>query len=507
MAYWMNRRQMLIASTAVACEHLLHAMPPTAPPAKYGATPSPRQRRWQQLETYAFLHFTVNTFTDKEWGYGDEDPNVFHPTAFDADAIVRPLKAAGMKAVILTCKHHDGFCLWPTKTTEHCVRNSGWRNGKGDVVAEISAAARRAGLGFGVYVSPWDRANPLYGTPAYLPVYREQIKELLTNYGLIFEVWFDGANGGDGYYGGARETRTIDKDHYYEWPATLKMVRSLQPEAAIFCPGGDVKVVGPGGDIRWIGNENGIAGDPCWATYNPPSSTDQNEHASASGSENELMTGVRNGLQWMPAECDVSIRPGWFWHEKENAQVKTPEQLVDLYFESVGRGASLLLNVPPNRLGLLQDTDIQSLTGFRKRLDRLFAVDLAQGAKLKASNVRGAASRFDAYKLADRNPSTYWATDDSVRSAEVVLDLGKPQTISVVRLREAISLGQRIRAFGVDLWQDGIWTEVATGTSIGACKLIRLQPQSVTTRLRLRITASDAAIALSELSLFAQSAA
>jgi alpha-L-fucosidase len=219
------------------------------------------------------------------------------------------------------------------------------------------------------------------------------------------------------------------------------------------------------------------------------------------------MTGIRNGKQWLPAECDVSIRPGWFWHEKENALVKTQEQLVELYFESVGRGASLLLNVPPNRSGLLQDADIQSLTGFRKRLDSMFAIDLAQGAKLKASNVRGASSRFDAHNLADRNPNTYWATDDSMRSANVTVDLEKPQDVSVVRLREAISLGQRIRAFGVDIWQDNAWTEVAVGTSIGACKLIRLPRQSLTTRLRLRITASDASIALSELSLFAQSVA
>jgi len=216
------------------------------------------------------------------------------------------------------------------------------------------------------------------------------------------------------------------------------------------------------------------------------------------------MTGVRNGSQWMPPKCDVSIRPGWFWHEKENTKVKTPEQLVDLYFKSVGRGASLLLNVPPNRSGLLQDTDIQSLMGFRKRLERMFAVDLAQGTKLKASNVRGASSLFDAYKLVDHDPNTYWATDDSVRSADVTIDLERPQKVSVVRLGEAIALGQRIRAFGLEIWQDDAWTEVAIESSIGACKLIRLPCQRLSTRLRLRITASDAAIALSELSIFSQ---
>jgi len=497
MSSLMNRRQLLAASTAAAALRLLHAELHTGAPAAYGATPSQRQRRWQQLETYAFLHFTVNTFTGKEWGYGDEDPNVFCPTAFDADAIVGALKAAGMKAVILTCKHHDGFCLWPTKTTEHCIRNSSWRGGKGDVVADISAAARRAGLAFGVYVSPWDRANPLYATPAYLPVYRDQIKELLTRYGPIFEVWFDGANGGDGFYGGAREKRTIDKDHYYEWPATFEMIRNLQPDATIFCPGGD---------IRWVGNEKGIAGDPCWSTFALPSAFAQDEHASADGSLRELMTGVRNGPQWMPAECDVSIRPGWFWHENENAQVKTPDQLVDLYFESVGRGANLLLNVPPNRAGLLEDTDVQSLAEFRKRLDRIFAVDVARAAKLKASNVRGLSSQFDAHKLVDQDPATYWATDDSVHSADIVIDLPEPATISVIRLREAIPLGQRIRAFALDSWQNNAWTQIAAGTSIGACRLVRLPTQPASGKLRLRITDSDASIALSELSIFAQPA-
>jgi len=490
MTLSVNRRQLLIGSAAVACGQLLRAEPTEAAPKPYGATPSARQLRWHQLETYAFLHVTVNTFTDKEWGYGDEDPIVFNPTAFDPDAIMRDLKAGGMKAVILTCKHHDGFCLWPTKTTEHCIRNSKWRDGKGDVVGGIAAAAKRAGLPFGVYVSPWDRSNAAYGTPAYLKLYREQVRELLTNYGPIFEVWFDGANGGDGYYGGAREKRTIDKAHYYEWPTTFAMIRQLQPEAVIFCPDGD---------LRWVGNEKGIAGDTCWATFGVPSSANQDVHASDGGTREELMTGVRNGPFWRPAECDVSIRPGWFWHESENAQGKTPEQLVDLYFESVGRGASLLLNVPPNRSGLLQDSDAQSLAAFRRRLDAMFALDLALGAKLKASNMRG---RFGVRNLVDQNPETYWATEDRVRSAEVMVDLGAQQHVSIVRLREAIALGQRVRAFGLDAWQDGAWMQIAGGTSVGACRLIRLENPTLTSRLRLRIVESDASIALAELSVF-----
>lgn len=498
MAFSMSRRQLLMSSAAAACGEVLRADAQTVPPLGYGALPSKRQKRWHGLETYAFLHFTVNTFTDKEWGYGDEDPNVFDPTAFDADAIIRDLKAGGMKGVILTCKHHDGFCLWPTKTTEHCIRYSRWQDGKGDVVKEISAAARRAGLPFGVYVSPWDRANPLYGTPAYLPVYREQIKELLTNYGPIFEVWFDGANGGDGYYGGAREKRTIDKAHYYDWPKTFAMIRQMQPAAVIFCPDAD---------IRWVGNEKGIAGDPCWATYGLPSGPDEDEHASAGGSENQLMTGVRNGSRWMPAECDVSIRPGWFWHENQNAQVKTPADLIDLYFESVGRGASLLLNIPPNRSGRLQDMDASAIAEFRIRLDRMFAQDLALTAHLKASQVRGASRRFEAHNLVDRDPETYWATDDSVHSATLMIDLIAPRQVSVVRLREAISLGQRIRSFTVEAWLNNAWKQIFSGTSIGACRLIRLPRPTLTDRLRIHIAESDACITLSELSIFADPAA
>jgi alpha-L-fucosidase len=487
-----SRRQFVAASLATtACSRALASN--TTLPSPFGATPSPRQLHWHTLETYAFLHFTVNTFTDKEWGYGDEDPNVFNPTAFDPDAIISDLKDGGMKAVILTCKHHDGFCLWPTRTTEHCIRNSRWRDGKGDVVRDLSQAARQAGLQFGVYVSPWDRSNAKYATPDYLPLYREQVRELLTNYGPIFEVWFDGANGGDGFYGGAREKRKIDPAHYYEWDKTFALIRQLQPSATIFCPGGD---------IRWVGNEKGIAGDPCWATYGLPSQKAQDEHASDGGSKEELMTGIRLGPVWRPAECDVSIRPGWFWHEKENSAVKTPDQLIDLYFDSVGRGASFLLNVPPNRRGLLEPTDAQSLAAFHQKLQQIFARDLALAAKFQPSNIRGADHRFGPQNLIDSDRTTYWATDDSVTTPSLTIDFGSPQPLTIIRLREAIQLGQRIGAFAFDTWQSETWHETAIGTSIGSCRLIRL-PQPVTTsRLRLRITNSPTSIALSELALF-----
>ena len=461
-------------------------------PRPYGALPSSRQLRWHGLETYAFLHFTVNTFTDKEWGYGDEDPSVFNPTMFDPDAIVGALKAGGMNAVILTCKHHDGFCLWPTKTTEHCIRNSKWRGGKGDVVRDIAAAAQRAGLKFGVYVSPWDRSNARYGTPDYLPLYREQITELLTNYGPVFEVWFDGANGGDGYYGGAREKRHISAD-YYEWNKIIDIIHRLQPEAVMF---------GEAGDIRWVGNESGVAGDPCWATFNPALTGVQDAHDSAEGGRDVLMHGVRRGSMWKPAECDVSIRPGWFWHESQNNKVKTADQLVDLYFDSVGRGASFLLNVPPNNKGLIEDSDALSLAQYHAKIERMFANDLAKSARFHASNVRGGGGAFGPRNLVNGNRATYWATDDSETTPTLTVDLGGPKEIAVVRLREAISLGQRVGVFGLDAWQDGDWKQIADGTSIGACRLLRLPADLHTERLRLRITDSPVCVALAEMAIF-----
>ena len=465
----------------------------TPAPQPYGATPSKRQLEWHELETYAFLHFTVNTFTDKEWGYGDEDPSVFNPTDFDPDGIVRDLKAGGMKGVILTCKHHDGFCLWPTKTTEHCIRNSRWRDGKGDVVRDLSRAAQSAGLKFGVYVSPWDRSNATYGTPEYLPLYREQIRELLTNYGPIFEVWFDGANGGDGYYGGAREKRTIGPN-YYQWDKTIAIIRQLQREAVIF---------GEAGDIRWVGNEGGIAGEPCWDTFEPSLARIQADaHDSGEGGMQLLMHGVRNGSIWKPAECDVSIRPGWFWHESQNTQVKTPEQLIDLYFKSVGRGASLLLNVPPNRKGQIERTDADSLLQYQQRIQQIFANNLAKSAKLLPSNARGGSRQFGAHNLLDGDRATYWATDDSVLSPTLIVDLGATKQFAFIRLREAIQLGQRIEGFSIDVWQNNAWNEVVTGTSIGSCRLLRLPQSVVTSKLRLRVTQSPVCTALSELGLF-----
>ena len=466
-----------------------------APPAPYGAIPSASQLAWHRATYTAFLHFTVNTFTDKEWGYGDEDPNIFQPAKFDADAIAGALQAAGVAAFILTCKHHDGFCLWPTKTTEHSIRASSWRGGKGDVVGDLAAAAKRHGLGFGVYLSPWDRNSAYYGTPRYLEMYRQQLSELLTDYGPIFEVWHDGANGGDGFYGGAREKRTIDKRTYYDWPTTWRVVRKLQPGAVIFSD------VGP--DIRWVGNERGTAGDPCWATYDPVGA-DGGPASPGDVRERESPGGHRHGAHWLPAECDVSIRPGWFWHENENARVKTPAQLIDLYYKSAGRGANLLLNVPPNRDGLLQVEDIAALQGLHGYLRATFGADLAAKAKVSASNVRGKNSAFAGANLVDGRADTAWATDDDVQTAEAVLDFAHAASFRVIAVAEDIRYGQRVDAFAVDRWNAGNWEQIAAATSIGPRRLLRLEHAVEAARLRLRITQASASPILTQLAVFAE---
>jgi alpha-L-fucosidase len=482
------RRGSLLAALPLVSALAVHASSVAAsePPAPYGPVPSARQLLWHERELYGFLHFTVNTFTDKEWGYGDEPESVFAPTAFDADQIVGAAKAGGLTGLILTAKHHDGFCLWPSRLTEHSVKRSPWRDGKGDVVREIAEACRRHGLAFGVYLSPWDRNHPEYGRPAYLEYYRGQLRELMTGYGPLFEVWFDGANGGDGYYGGAREKRTIDRRTYYGWPGTWQIVRDLQPDAMMFSDAGP--------DVRWVGNEKGVAGDPSWSTLN------RDDFAPGEADEKRLNAGDRPGTHWLPAECDVSIRPGWFYHASEDDRVKTPYDLFDLYFESVGRGASLLLNIPPDRRGRVHERDEQSLRGFRRLLDATFGADLARGARASASNVRGGDERFAAANVLDGRRDTYWSTDDGAAEPELVLDLGRVVTFDVVSLREHLPLGQRVEEWALDSWSDGTWREFARGIAIGGRRLWR-GADVTTDRVRLRITRTPVAPAVAELSL------
>ena len=462
-----------------------------APPAPYGPTPSPRQLDWHRMELIGFLHFGVNTFTGKQWGEGDESPEVFAPSAFDADQIAGALRAAGMKQLIFTAKHHDGFCLWPSKLTDYSVKRSPWKKGEGDVVRELADACRRQGLKLGLYLSPWDRNHKDYGRPEYLTYFRDQLRELLTGYGPLGEVWFDGANGGTGYYGGVRERRSVDRRTYYDWPTTWKLVRELQPDACLFSDGGP--------DVRWVGNERGVAGDPSWATLNAdefgPGYGPPDKH------RKRLMEGDRPGTHWLPAECDVSIRPGWFHDAAQDDKVKSATELVDLYYQCVGRGAVLLLNVPPDRRGLIHDNDIRSLQGLRQRLDATFADDLARKAVVTASASRGAS--YAAANLTDGNLDTYWTTEDDVTAPEVVFNWAAPVTFGVVSLREHLPLGQRIEAFALDTWQEGRWVELARATSIGNRRLVRGAPVK-TDKVRLRILQAPACPALAEVAFHAE---
>jgi alpha-L-fucosidase len=480
-------------------------------PEPFGPVPSARQLKWHEMGMYAFCHFCVNTFTGQEWGSGGEKPEIFNPKEFDADQIVGAVKAGGLKGLILTCKHHDGFCLWPTKSTPHNISASPYKNGKGDIVREMAEACKRADIKFGVYVSPWDRNNPEYGRPGYVKVYHQQIKELLTGYGPLFEVWFDGANGGDGYYGGAGGARKIHAATYYGWDATWDMVRRYQPQAIIYSD------VGP--DVRWVGNEAGCAKDPCWATYTPhvrgfkPTNTGSPlSRYDAWGCVNyeEGEHGHRDGRYWLPAEVDVSIRPGWFWHQEQNQQVRSPQNLMEIYMASVGLGQGMNLNIPPNRRGLADDNDVASLKAFGKHLRRTYKVNLAHGAELKASEVRGGdAAGYGPQKLLDDDPWSAWVTDDhwTSHSAAVELALAGEKTFNFIRLREDIRLGQRVEGVAVDVWDakakngDGDWREIAKAESIGACRLWRV-PRTTTTKVRLRVVKSPVAPALSDFGLF-----
>ncbi len=455
----------------------------------YGPVPSSRQLGWHEMEFYGFLHFTVNTFTDKEWGYGDESPKVFNPTDFDADQIVRTAKAAGMKGLVLTAKHHDGFCLWPSRFTQHSVKNSKWQNGKGDVVKEISAACRRYGLKFGIYLSPWDRNHKDYGKPEYITYYRNQLRELLTNYGPIFEVFLDGANGGDGYYGGARETRRIDRETYYDWPATIALIRQLQPQANIFSDAGP--------DIRWVGNERGVAGETCWATLNVA------DFAPGRADEKRLNTGDRPGTHWVPAECDVSIRPGWFYHEKEDDKVRSAKNLVELYFSSVGRGASLHLNLPVDRRGRIHENDVKSLLEFRDYIDRTFSTNRTEGASAIEGEFQLRLGKFSPFNLIDDSRRTYWMPDSTAEAPEVTINFRRTVSFNVIRLREYLPLGQRVELFALDKWLNGKWVQFVAATSIGSCRLLRTD-RITTSKIRLRIIQSGASPAIAELSVFAE---
>ena len=458
------------------------------PPAALLPIPSESQLAWHEMEMNAFVHFTTNTFTGKEWGYGDEQPSIFNPSEFNADQWVSTFKETGFKGVILTCKHHDGFCLWPSQYTEHSVKNSSWENGKGDVVRAVADACKKYDLKFGIYLSPWDRNHKDYGTPAYIEYYRNQLTELFTNYGPVFEMWFDGANGGDGFYGGKREKRSINGSTYYDWPTTLDLVRKMEPNIIFFSD------AGPG--VRWVGNERGIAGETNWNTISADTL-----YAGKAGIEKLLNEGSENGNQWIPAEVDVSIRKGWFYHAEEDSLVKTPEKLFEIYLTSVGRGSTLLLNMPPDRRGLIHENDVNALKGFRSILDKELKTNLALNANVEATTYRGEDDQFSAANITDGNNETYWTTDDDITTGSLEIRLGTVQNIRYILLQEYIKLGQRVKNFSIEVWKDNAWQEVAAATTIGYKRIIKIAP-ATTDKVRIKITASRASPILSNVEVF-----
>jgi alpha-L-fucosidase len=458
------------------------------PPDPVLPLPSQRQLDWMSMEMNAFIHFTTNTFTDLEWGRGDENESVFNPTAANPEQWVEVLKNTGFKGIILTCKHHDGFCLWSSAYTNHSIKNSPYKNGKGYLVREVSDACKNAGIGFGIYLSPWDRNSAVYAKPEYINYYRNQLTELIAGYGPVFELWFDGANGGTGYYGGANEKRQISQD-YYDWGNTIKLARSLQKEEMVIFSD-------DGPDIRWVGNEQGYVCETNWYSIDPDSC-----HIRRPGFEKIIGTGMENGSAWIPSEVDVSIRPGWFYHASEDSLVKSPEKLFEIYLQSVGRGAVLLLNVPPDRRGLIHENDVKALQGFRKILDNAFKTNLIEGAKVSVSSTRGKANEFGCSQLTDENPDTYWATDDETTQGTIEIELRKEQVINYIVLHEYLKLGQRIRAFSVEVKIGDKWILVASGTTVGYKRILKIDPV-ITDKIRVNISDAKACLTVSGVEVF-----
>ena len=469
---------------------------PADPPAPYGPVPTAAQVAWQRMEMNLFCHFGPNTFTGLEWGEGTEAEDIFNPTALNCDQWVSVAKNAGFQGIILTAKHHDGFCLWPNPMSKHTVRESAWRNGKGDVLKELSEACKRGGIKFGIYISPWDRNAPTYGTDAYNKVFLKTLRHAHTNYGPIFEQWFDGANG-EGPNG---------KKQVYDWKKFNAQTLKLQPNAVIFSD------VGPG--CRWVGNEEGTCGRTCWSRLDIKG----REPGKNAPSQDTLNAGNYNGACWIPAETDVSIRPGWFWRESEHP--KSVQELLRIYYNSVGRNSLLLLNVPPDNRGLIPAEDSLRLMEFRSALDSIFAKDLAKEAKaIYMSNSRKSnkqnytnnayscrnndiSKQFGAVALLDNKYDTYWATDDTVTTAWVEIQFHGPQTFNRVLLQEYIPLGQRVEKFHVEVEdENGNWHTIAEETTIGYKRIV-LTETVTSKKVRIVIDKSRACIVLNRVGLF-----
>lgn len=452
----MNKPLVLFALSALLCQSF-HSCK-SEEPEKVGPTPTADQINLQDMEMYAFLHYSLNTYTGQEWGYGNEDPQLFNPSHLDARQWVRTCKAAGMKGIIFTAKHHCGFCMWPSDYTDYSVKSSPWKEGKGDVVRELADACRDYGLKFAVYLSPWDRNHPEYGRDEYVTYFRNQLRELLTDYGDVFEVWFDGANGGNGWYGGANETRTIDRLTYYKWGDTYKMIRELQPHCIIWNDGADLR-----GDLRWVGTEAGNIGETNWSLL----------HSTGEVPWTHLHYGAEDGDVWVPGETNTSIRPGWFYHESEDSHVKSLSKLMDTYYKSVGRNSTLLLNFPITPDGLIHPIDSARGVAFKKMIDEVFAYNLAE--------------------MARRNIAK------DAEYCEITLSFRQPTECNRFMVCEDIRYGQRVRKFSLEALVDGEWValkdELAENgdglTTIGRKRIICF-PTVTVTKIRFTVTDSKA---------------
>ena len=418
--------------------------------------PSDRQKIWQEMEYYAFIHFNMNTFTNKEWGYGDESPSTFNPTSLDTDQWAEVIKNSGMKGIIITAKHHDGFALWPSNYTSHSVKNSPWKNGEGDLIKDLEKSCRKFGLKLGIYLSPWDRNHPEYGTKKYISYFRNQLTELLTNYGEIFEVWFDGANGGSGFYGGTNEIRKVDKKTYYDWENTHKIIRELQPNAVIFSDAGP--------DIRWVGNEKGYANKTTWSNIYKDSVY------GGMPDYYKFSSGQENGSHFIPTETDVSIRPGWYYHPEEDDKVKSLEKLIDIYFNSVGLNSSLLLNIPVDTRGLIHENDTKRLYELNNYIRNTFSNNFFMESKMYFNGISHPVD-----KLIDNKISTICPFKTKLNNV-IEISLNENKIIDIFKISENINLGQRVKKFRLQALMDDIWVTIEEGTTIGSKRLIKFDP-------------------------------
>ena len=474
------RRYLLFSLISVITSFLLLSCKDYSEPLPYGPVPTESQLQWQKMEYYMFVHFGPNTFTDKEWGDGLESPDVFAPTELDCMQWAKVARQAGMKGIIVTAKHHDGFCLWPSAYSSHTVEESGWRDGKGDLLKELSIACEKYGLKFGVYVSPWDQNHPKYGLPEYNEVFAGTISEVLGNYGNVFELWLDGAYGGN-----------PDSTFRYDWELFHEIAYSKSPDVVIFSD------IGPG--CRWVGNESGIAPETNWSRLN----TDGYQPGKFAPSRDTLGGGNVHGKYWVPAECDVSLRPGWFYSPSTDDKLKSVDQLMEIYYSSVGRNSNLLLNVPADRRGRIPAADSARLVEFAKEREKAFHVDYAKMSRTLSDEVRGAKPKFAASNIVDGRYDTYWSTDDNVTSASFTVYFRRNRVISAAMIQEYIPLGQRVREFSIEcaLGDDGDWKEVFRGTTIGYKRIVRFDSVEVS-KVRFNILDSYASPVINNVEIY-----